>query len=185
MLSNHRLIAVASICIFALQAELALAAGASHGHPGKPGHSHPGGIDHGRSTAGNTQNALPSYANSWPYLRAENGIFGPVWAAPGPGSAIGSGIGGGGWGGGGYGWGGGWGGEYGPFDYDIAPPYFDFFPPVYYSYDKGAAVPNLTANVANETVPSSGQPAGQAAYVPPGQSSPPLRIINPYYNSGK
>jgi hypothetical protein len=68
------------------------------------------------------------------------------------------------------------------FDYDIAPPYFDFFPPVYYSYNNGTSSPNMNSNASG---PSTSEAAGQAAYIPPGQSSPPLRIINPYYNSGK
>ena len=176
MSSKHRrLIAVAGVCLFALQAQFVLAAGTGHGHPS--------GTDHRHSTAGNSPTGLPAYANSWPYLRAENGIFGPVWAAPGPGSSFGGG--GAGYGGGGYG-GGGWGGwGYGLFDYDINPPYFDFYPPVYYSYNNGAVAPTPTPSAP---VPGTGESAGQAAYtgyVPPGQSSPPLRIINPFYNSGK
>ena len=181
MSSKHRrLIAVASVCLFALSAQFVLAAGTGHGHPQGPGRSHPSEIDHRHSQAGNNQNGLPPFANSWPYLRAENGVFGPVWAAPGP--SIGAGFGGAGYGGYGYG-GGGWGGYgYGPYDYDINPPYFDFFPPVYYSYNNGAAAPNVTPNAPG---PGTGESAGQAAYVPPGQSSPPLRFVNPYYTSGK
>ena len=149
---NARSIAIATVCLFASQAQFSLAAGAGHGHSGGPAHAHQGGNDHHQSQL--NQNALPSYANSWPYLRAENGIFGPVWAAPGPGTPVGGigGVGGGGVGCGGGGYGSG--GDYGmSFDYDIAPPYFDFFPPVYYSYNKGAVSPSANQNAPRRALP--------------------------------
>ncbi len=181
-------ITVLAVGFIAFQGQNSFAAPMGHGH-----HS-PNGMGHQHNNGQNTQNALPSYANSYPYLRAENGVFGPVWAAPGPSFGFGvggTGIGGGGYGGGGYGgsgYGGGWGGGYGLYDYDINPPYFDFYPPVYYSYSGGTIVPNASLNAPS---PGNGTPVSQEVAAPPpgqaypAQSSQPLIIVNPYYKSGK
>src|SRR6516164_5150663 len=96
---NRWAIAVA-LSFLAFNVPSTFAAGSGHSHSGSGHHQN------------NNSTQLPPFANSWPYLRAENGIFGPLWAAPGPGSLIGFGNGsgfvggGGGWGGGGWGWGG-------------------------------------------------------------------------------
>jgi hypothetical protein len=185
---KHWIIVFAASFI-AYQAQNSFAAPAGHGHhpPNGMGHQHQNG--HNPQNGQNFQSSLPAYANSYPYLRAENGVFGPVWAAPGPsfgfgvgGTGIGGGSGGAGYGG--YGYGGGWGGGYGLFDYGTNPPYFDFFPPVYYSYSGGAIAPNASLNAPS---PGIGTPVSQevAAPAPAGQASQPLIIVNPYYKSGK
>ncbi len=178
-MSSFRTVQVAALFagLFALQAQISQAKAPAHGH-----HPPASAMNHSQHQ-GNGQNVLPNYANSWPYLRAENGIFGPVWAATGPGNIVGSGgWGGGGGSGGGWGWGGGWGFGY-QGDTFYRPPYFDVFPPVYYTYSEGAIIPNTTLNGSQS---AGGDSAGQAASAAPTtQGSPPLRIINPYYNSGK
>ena len=171
--------------------QISLAGGAGHGHSGNHSQSN----NHNQSQSG-----LPAFANSWPYLRAENGIFGPLWAAPGPGSLISFGKGGGVVGGGfGFGGGGGWGWGGGVTDYDFYTgrmPYFSVYAPVYYGYDDGAIVPKTPmpfsgANAAYQ--PGGNQPfanqqaagASQAAS-PGGEASPaPLIIANPYYKPEK
>jgi hypothetical protein len=133
-------------------------------------------------------------------LRAENGIFGPLWAAPGPGSFIGFGSGGGfanggfGWGGGGWG-GGGWGWGGGVFDYDYyigRMPYFSVHAPVYYEYVDGAIVPKTPlqspwmANTAYQ--PAASQQAAsapQTASTASATSPQPLLIANPFYKAEK
>jgi hypothetical protein len=176
-------------CILTFTVSVSLAKGPA-GHPGQPSHSH---SDNARAQTG-----LPAYANSWPFLRAENGIFGPTWAAPGPGSGgigYGSGAGFGSLGYGGIGYGGlgyggyggiipGWGYGYGLTDlYPGGVPYFSLFPPVYYDYADGAIAPkssSATPWTANMPV----QPGGDVPPAPlPGPH--PLRIANPYYSAGK
>ena len=171
-------ITVVTAGIIAFLGQNSIAAPSGHGHhpPSHvPGHQH--------QTGQINQNALPAYANSWPYLRAENGIFGPVWAAPGPGSSVGgAAVGGGGYGGVGYG-AAGWGGGYGFYDYDINPPYFDFFPPVYYSYNGGAVAP--TASPSAQSQGNGAAPGQEFAMPSQAQPSRPLIIVNPYFKSGK
>jgi hypothetical protein len=183
-MSSYRTLQLAalSVGLFALQAQISQAKAPAHGHHHPPAPR----VDHSEHQGNGSQNVLPNYANSWPYLRAENGIFGPVWAAPGPGNIFGGagfgGSSGGGGDGGGWGWGGGWGFGY-QGDTFYRPPYFDIFPPVYYTYSQGAIIPNPTLSGSQS---AGGESAAQAASAAPTtQGSPPLRIINPYYNSGK
>jgi hypothetical protein len=128
---------------------------------------------------------LPAFANSWPYLRAENGIFGPIWAAPGPGSSLAfGGVGcGGGWAG--YGSGTGWGCGLGDYSwyYPERLPYFNLFPPVYYSYADGAIAPRSTLR-SSWTGTTAGEGVADTP-PPPSPASPPLRIANPYYSAEK
>ena len=188
----NRWIVVAVVGFMALGGQKTFAAGSGHSH----GHSG----NHSQSNNQNqSQSGLPPFANSWPYLRAENGIFGPLWAAPGPGSLIGIGNGrgsaNGGFGGGGGGWG--WGG--GVTDYDFYTgrmPYFSFYSPTYYGYVDGAIVPKTPmqfpmANAAYQ--PNGNQPfANQQAASTPQAASPagetgpaPLLIANPFYKPEK
>jgi hypothetical protein len=189
----NRWVLAAAVSLLALNAPVFAAGGGGHGHSGS-GHGNHQNMNHNNGN----NNQLPPFANSWPYLRAENGIFGPLWAAPGPGSLIGFGNGGGfvggggGWGGGGWGWGG------GVTDYDYYTgrmPYFAFYQPTYYGYEDGAIVPKTQMQfpMANSAYrPNGNQPfAGQQAAAPQAASPAaeagpqPLVIANPYYKAEK
>ncbi len=185
-MSSNRWIVAAVFGLFVAGAQVSLAAGGGHAQAGNGhnrGNGHSSGNGHNR--ANQSQSRIPSFANSWAYLRAENGIFGPVWAAPGPGSGSGFGWGGGGagwgnggWGNGGWGWGDGL-ADIGYYSNDI--PYFNLFPPVYYTYSEGSIVPTSTLRSS-----WMGDSTGQAAPEPPTPASPavaPLRIANPYYKA--
>jgi hypothetical protein len=184
----------AAVSFMAFNTPALFAAGSGHSHSGSGHGQHNQSMHHNNGNS--NQLSLPPFANSWPYLRAENGIFGPLWAAPGPGSLISFGNGGGfvggggGWGGGGWGWGG------GVTDYDYYTgrmPYFAVYSPTYYGYDDGAIVAKTqmqfpmanTAYHPNGNQPFAGQQAASApeAASPAAAASPqPLRIANPYYS---
>ncbi len=195
MLINRWFVA-AAIGFGAFQTQSTFAAGSGHSHGHSGNHSQSNNHNHNQSQSG-----LPAFANSWPYLRAENGIFGPLWAAPGPGSLTGFGNGGGfgdgggGWGGGGWGWGSG--GGTADYEYYIGRrPYFSVYSPVYYDYVDGAIVPKTPiqfpmANAAYQPAgsqPSANQqaPGGPQAANSASETSPaPLMIANPYYKAEK
>ncbi|MEI8371749.1 MAG: hypothetical protein WCJ35_02825 [Planctomycetota bacterium] len=134
----------------------------------------------GRSAVGCRTGHGGCQGNSWQFLRAENGIFGPTWAS---GNAY--------WGCGrtgcglGYGYGyPGWG------DSSLVigvqqerMPYFAQFPPVYYGYS--ANMPVLNGSLCSFWGGSESSPPAQDSAAPASLPRPPLRIINPYYVEAK
>ena len=159
-------IVAAIVCAVALGAQISFARGPAGNH-------HSGG--------NNSQSAFPTWANSWPYLRAENGVFGPVWAAPGPGS-----IGFGGYGVGGYGAGGcvigGWGYGVDGSVYDL--PGVPYFPSTRRSSTATLTGRSCPMQLFNPQLGRSDDSHGLPNCLAPSASAPrPLRIANPYYNA--
>ena len=107
------------------------------------------------------------------FPRDEHGVFCPTW---GCGNAFC------GWGGAGYGLG--YGYVYSGWGYQLeGVPYFAQFPPVYYGYADN--MPIVKASIRSSWAASeSPQPVAEPAAIA-SPSSPPLRIINPYYVEAK
>lgn len=108
--------------------------------------------------------------NAGQFSRAENGIFGPIWASGN--TYWGCGL--------GYACGySGWGDSPLVISQQDRVPYFAQFPPVYYGYSTNMPVLNgcIRSFLAGS---ESSLPASDSA-APASLPRPPLRIINPYY----
>jgi len=161
-------LAVLGLVAFEVDSALASGGGAKGSHAG------------GGPAVGHRTGRGGCQGNSWQFLRAENGIFGPTWAC---GNATYWGYGGTGCGLG-YGCGySGWGDSPLVIGQQDRRPYFAQFPPVYYGYS--ANTPVLNRPIGTFLVGSESSAPTTDFTAPASLPRPPLRIINPYYVEAK